>query len=370
MKTYKPEELVLAEAIHPGEMLKDELKARGMKQKELSTLTGIQAPILNNIIKGVRSITAQQSILIGEALGIEPDYFYTLQSLYDMDKAKIEKRVREQTAAINLWDILVKLISVAFFKKVGVIKEVNIAEDIKSVFAIYGAANLEDMINLRSTKSNMALCRKSEKLQTDDNALFSWKYFCIFQSGKQPTLENAFYKAQIPDVVKELNNLFYDGKDVRKRTEEILNRYGIKLVVAEKYGKIPVDGLSFWEGENPTIALTLRHKRIDNFAFTVFHELGHILWHLEKDKGEAISPYDSRNEELENQADKFAQENLVPMNLWKNFMSAWSKTSMKLEPFINAFSRNYRINPRVVYGRFCKEKDNYRHKVSIPSELT
>jgi hypothetical protein len=30
----------------------------------------------------------------------------------------------------------------------------------------------------------------------------------------------------------------------------------------------------------PVIGLTLRHDRLDNFWFTLFHEIGHVLKHL------------------------------------------------------------------------------------------
>ncbi len=41
---------------------------------------------------------------------------------------------------------------------------------------------------------------------------------------------------------------------------------------------------SFWSGNNPAIALTLRHDRIENFAFTQTHEIAHIDLHLKNIK--------------------------------------------------------------------------------------
>lgn len=64
---------------------------------------------------------------------------------------------------------------------------------------------------------------------------------------------------------------------------------------------MPVDGYSFWEGDNPTIVITKRLNRIDNFAFVLFHELGHICLHLldEKNRNQDFIETDpnSRNEQ-------------------------------------------------------------------------
>ena len=40
-KIYAPDELVCAVAIHPGEMLKDELQARGMSQRKFAGIIGM-----------------------------------------------------------------------------------------------------------------------------------------------------------------------------------------------------------------------------------------------------------------------------------------------------------------------------------------
>ena len=43
-------------ATHPGEMIKDELKERGMTQKQLADETGIKASVLSETINGKRSV--------------------------------------------------------------------------------------------------------------------------------------------------------------------------------------------------------------------------------------------------------------------------------------------------------------------------
>ena len=63
MTKFSFNQAVPFEATHVGEVIKDELSARNMKQSELSGLTGIQRPILNDVIKGKRSLTPEMALL-------------------------------------------------------------------------------------------------------------------------------------------------------------------------------------------------------------------------------------------------------------------------------------------------------------------
>ena len=55
---------------HPGEVLKDELQARGISQKKFSSLIGVSYTMLNEILNGKRPISADMSLLLEAALGL------------------------------------------------------------------------------------------------------------------------------------------------------------------------------------------------------------------------------------------------------------------------------------------------------------
>ena len=79
-------------AIHPGEMLKDELQERGIAQKEFANLTGIQQTQLNEIIKGKRNLNEDIALLIGKALKMDAVLWFNMQRNYELDLAKINKK--------------------------------------------------------------------------------------------------------------------------------------------------------------------------------------------------------------------------------------------------------------------------------------
>ena len=51
-KIYAPHELQPSVPIHPGEILRDELEARGMSQRKFADIIGVSYSVLNEVIYG------------------------------------------------------------------------------------------------------------------------------------------------------------------------------------------------------------------------------------------------------------------------------------------------------------------------------
>ena len=95
--------LVPFEATHPGEMIKDELKARGMTQKALAEETGIKPSVLSETINGKRSISLNVALALEKALDIPADMWMNLQTQYDLDSANIAARDNQrETVSVTI----------------------------------------------------------------------------------------------------------------------------------------------------------------------------------------------------------------------------------------------------------------------------
>lgn len=352
-------------AIHVGEYIEEELHARGIQQKVLAKLTGIQTSIINDIIKGRRDLTAEQSILIGKALGVNDDFYYGLQKQYDIDKARLSERVAQQAAAITIWNVLTQYISEKFFKRMEVLSS-DIKKDVSTIFEIFGVENMEEFLVLHEQESRTVCYKKSEKLTTNEKDLFSWKYYGMYKSKKTP-LETAFSKDHIDSLCNELNEIFAENNNVISRTETACHKCGIKFVTIQKEGQVPVDGMSFWQGDNPTIVLTLRKSTIDNFAFTVMHELGHIKLHLGNNSKVFVNIDDDvMRDTYEHEADEFARETLIPPKKWKTFCQMTKSVSpYQIQPYVKRFSESNGINAQIVLGRYMYDTNFYKVRTSF-----
>lgn len=70
--------------IHPGEILGEEIKARGLQQKVFAASIGIQPSHLSAIIHGTRSITPSVANKIALGLtGISSDFWTKIQEKYN-----------------------------------------------------------------------------------------------------------------------------------------------------------------------------------------------------------------------------------------------------------------------------------------------
>lgn len=90
-------------ATHPGEMIKDELKARGMTQTQLATETGIKPSVLSETIHGKRSVSLSVAVALEKALNIPAEIWMNMQTQYNLDVNNIAERDNQrETVSITI----------------------------------------------------------------------------------------------------------------------------------------------------------------------------------------------------------------------------------------------------------------------------
>ena len=87
--------------IHPGEMIKDEIIARGITQKELAKQMGVSYTVFNEILNGKRPVTTEYALLLEAALGTNASIWIGLQADYNMQKAKQDKSFMKRLEKIR-----------------------------------------------------------------------------------------------------------------------------------------------------------------------------------------------------------------------------------------------------------------------------
>jgi addiction module HigA family antidote len=89
---------------HPGELLKEEIKYRGLSKRKLAAQMGISYSELRAMLRCKQPVTAEYASLFETLLGIEAGLFMRLQSDYDMqiarkNKSGIHANIRKATEA-------------------------------------------------------------------------------------------------------------------------------------------------------------------------------------------------------------------------------------------------------------------------------
>lgn len=357
-------------ATHPGTILVDELEAKNFSQIDFAKMIDIKRSLLNEIIKGKRNITADLAILFEKALGIDAEYWLEAQKNYELDKARIEAKNKQQLEAIEVWNVVKHLIPAPFYKKEKILSG-NPQYDNQTIRDIYGVSNLDQLAAIK-VQPIYARFKKSTKLKTDVVNIIGWVKLVQFKA--KDIIVPPFNQENQELLIRDLREILTKNNDVLNKTQTKLKEYGIKLIYQTKGEKTPVDGVSFWSEGNPAIGMTLRHNRLDNFAFTLFHELGHIYEHLVNNNTAEFIDLDIKNEDEEyknsieeKQANTFAQNGLIKKEDWEQFSKSIQFDHS--EESIKAFAKKIKIHPSIVKGRVCFTLNDYRLFTRISHDI-
>lgn len=191
----------------------------------------------------------------------------------------------------------------------------------------------------------------------DEYALTAWKIRVSLLALEQ---ELPVYKpgTVTQDFVRDLVRLSYldDGPLL---AQEYLQKNGIHFIVERHLSRTHLDGAAIRQPDGaPLVALTLRHDRLDNFWFTLCHELAHVSLHFDDEEREAFFDDLEQHDvdDLEGDADHWATEALIPPEAWNAADLCQSPTPER----IRAFAEAHRINPAIPAGRVRRETGNYR----------
>ena len=143
-----------------------------------------------------------------------------------------------------------------------------------------------------------------------------------------------------------------------KLAQEFLSMKGIVLVTEPQLPGMALDGAVIRDDDGtPVIGLTLRHDRLDNFWFTLMHELAHLLKHFGNQSVafvDDLANLDS-TDARECEADAIAGECLIPRSVWTRAPASRSKRKEDIEALANSLC----IHPAIVAGRIRKDSGNW-----------
>lgn len=344
-------------ATHPGTILGYELKERGISQKTFAEMIGMQASHLNELIKGKRPMTKAIAEKIEQAIDLPSSSLMNMQALYEYDKKVIEHRGIEELESQNILNNYNEIFDIkTLFKRIGT----DCTSAVQKVQYITNILHLPQPAELKLKTSGMF--KKSAKTGLNPRMLMTWKILAEHKSKViQP--DGEFNPNHREEVVKELSRLLHANMNIETVAQQLLSREGIVLCVEPKVDMASIDGYSYIYNGVPYIILTKRYNRIDNFAFALMHELGHIYLHYQeemKDFDLSIADYDNESRE-EKQANAFASNALIPDSEWKD------APSVRLTPTIiqrkySKWAEDKGYNKWIVLGRIAYETGMYRFK--------
>ena len=351
---------------HPGYILGLELKSRGLTQKVFATQIAIQQSHLSEIIKGKRNITEQLAEKLEEALNIPAEHWIQLQAKYDYKlKAANLKDVKEREAD-------------------ALLAEYNRVYDLKTIFKSVGIA-------LKTASEKLAFCQevlcfdtpavqmrqlkgcyhRSEKTGLDPRMIATWSVLAKYEAGRKPEPTVKFDRNRMDDLAAELSVIFNENHNTINRVERTLAEYGIRFCIVPKVNHASVDGYSFFTGNIPSIVITKRYNRIDNIAFAVMHEVGHLKLHSTEDEEGKINFPVNDIEDIpseEREANEYAASALIPENKWAS-LPPMPLNPRNIQRLCTKWAKDKSINKWIVIGRVSHETGMYMFKSDMSRDI-
>jgi len=341
-----------AETFHPGVFLEDELVELGWSQTDLAEVLGRPAKLVSEIILGKRAITPETAIGLSRALGISAQTWLNLESAYQLSKTEQEQSDVELKAKLYAKFPVREMI------KRGWIQATDDLELLKQRFLdFFEIPTLDDEPDFNCA------ARKSTSYTEKTHTLPE----CVAVSGKNVgkglSVKGKFSLTKLTECKQQLRLLLHEAVEIR-HIPRLLAQAGIRFVILEAMPKAKIDGATFWLGDEPVIVMSLRFDRIDNFWFTLMHELSHVENGEGKDAAiidvDLLGESEEEKPEFEKRADADAAEFCVPQSLLSDFIIRMN--GYFLESKILGFALVNKVHPGIVVGQLQnKGQIQYSH---------
>ena len=340
VKAYEAES-VESDFPDPISAIKFRMEQAGLTQRDLVPLIGSRAKV-SEVLSGKRELTMSMARALHEHLGVPAD------ALLKKPGATFGPAPTPDELQRFPWREMVN--------RIWLDDRPNLRDYAENMFRA-----LEDRAGGQGVMTPALLRENGHRrmnAKTNHYALWAW---CLRVLGNAN--ENAPQSHYEPGIVDETFmrevaqcSTTADGP---LKAREYLANHGIALVVEKHLKNTYLDGAVLRLGDGrPVIGLTLRYDRIDNFWFTLMHELAHVSRHLEDNGNTAF--FDDldlkESSRIEKEADEMAENALIPPELWKFSAASVNPTPMA----VYELSQRAEVHMAVAAGRVRYAHNNYR----------
>ncbi|MDD2494073.1 MAG: HigA family addiction module antitoxin [Tissierellia bacterium] len=335
---------------HPGYYVKDIINDLNISQIDFAKRLQVSGKTVSMLLSGDISISDDLAIKLSKMTGTSISVWMNLQNTYDQKKAEIDKlRLEEEDITI------ISLIDYTFFTSLNLVSNTtNKAGRVKELCKFLNISSLkvltEDdfLVNYRvgvNSLEDKNIINSRAWVQTAiklGSAIETSKFDCKLLKSYLPEIRSMTLK---------------DPNEFLPRLIDIFSKCGVSFVLLPHLKNSGINGAVKWiNPEKVILAMNNRRMYADTFWFSLFHEIKHVL----QQKIKTIFINSSKKQDilkmdyaLEEEADLFAQDFLIPQDEYKNFIYENFRFSEKI---IQKFANDIGIHPGIVVGRLQRDK--------------
>lgn len=330
----------------PGRTISDLLEERELRQAELAVRMGVTPKFVSELVSGKASITPATALALERSLDLPAEFWLAREAKFQAARARAASHIELSSSVPWLGELPLK--DMVQYKWIP--SKLDKAEMVETCLQFFGVASVSAWRGQYVEQANAsAAYRASDKYQRSAGAVAAW-----LRRGELGAAQiecKAFDRDRFMLALGEARKLSLETnpKVFIPRLKSLMADCGVALVIERAPKGCPVDGAVRWlSPQKALIQLSWRYLRGDTFWFTFFHECGHIALHGKKILFLEVSEMSGIEED---EADRFAQDRLIPAASWAAFQPA----SLS-EQVIQDFARLVGIHPGIVLGRLQKEE--------------
>ena len=333
----------------PGAHLEEELEVRGLSQTDFARILGRPDKVVNEIIRGKRTITPETAQELSKALGTTAQLWLNLESTYRLSLLSGSSRSSsgddiERRAQLYAKGPIGEMLRREWISG-GSIDELE-----KSVIRFFGIPSMDAAIRVPGAAARTGLAPTCDFSPSQ----LAWLHRArqLFSCVTAAHFELARFKAALPDL-----RTYAQYPEQIREVPRVLANVGVRLLIIEHIRGTRFDGACIWTGDQPAVVLSLRMDRIDNFWHTLAHELGHVYYEDALSLDEGVDESQSEVLEVERRANEFASHFLVPKQEMDNFIVRAAPLFDSVQ--VAGFAARLRIHPGIVAGQIHFRTNDY-----------
>lgn len=329
--------------VAPGDTIIDLLDEKDMTQTDLARRLGVSLKHVNQLVNGSASISAGLALGLEKVLGPSAAFWMTRDGHHQAALAR--HRELEGFESKVAW---ARQFPIADLRREGLVSpDAKGPALVRELLGFFGLASPRQWID------PCVAFRKSQAFESDRYALSAW-----LRAGEREAATircEPYDRDRFVDALEQIRALTrLDPDEWQPRLEALCAAAGVAVVIVETFNKARANGATRWLSPTKAlIQLSLRGRWEDIFWFTFFHEAAHVVLHRKKDVfieggGGSGGEPDAGEQQLEDEADRFAARLLVPPRYERRLMA------LRLTE-VEDFAEHLGIAPAIVVGRMHHE---------------
>lgn len=352
-------------AVPPIGIVKDEIEARGISQKEFAERLGMKASNMCRMFKTGAAITVPFARKLEAALGIPADSWLRLQAMYEEDVIAIKQRNEKEAMAVVVENALSQEYNMAeLYDRLGISPSAFIH---KKLDILKGVIGFEPALLPSAQTVYAGKYKKSDVLRSDAKNMRTWNVLAYIAS-KKAVPDSPYVQDGAVLAAMEIARKAHNGNITEAWIKETLSSHGISYSYVPALQKAPIDAYSSWVNEYPSIVTTHRHNDMDMLVFNIIHELGHIQKHLRPRSNlvyVAGGQSDFANDPKEREANRFAEDMIIPAKIWKGIMNSGGANGIgapNIVAYLKKESQRLHLDFGLVMWRYKFETSTYAYR--------